>query len=332
MECMINNSQASFEIRTDFNQGIDLERKRNVKYIKDLDYALSTRPYKKVAISGGNRMALEDIEMLCNVLIKNTNKFTTLRLTLMTDPNLSSIIQHLVGKVKCETLIVTACEGKQWQSEMASFVFSSRNLKTLFLNASHIELNDEMVNAIIMNPCLLDLTFSPWIRHRSLYERVAKIISNGRLQSLTITGLNIHPYAVHSIEESMKGNVTLKSFSHNSGGVIIGINTVPHIWIKKYEAYLDIVCNKVTLDDIARSNHTLHKMDFSSNHYLLHKCLVINQTSMPTRCKIKKKIFLCKTDFYLWMIELSTDDHRPVIQRKKKCSSCQFHSLACEQQ
>ena len=325
MECTIDHLESSIVIQR-CRETISVQPNENVKFIKDLDYALSDRQYEKVSITNGNGMSFDEIELLCNVLIANTNKFTTLRLSFTNDPHLSVVIRHLVRKVKCHTLFITACDGNNWLVETAKFISSSKSLKILSLISSFIELNDEMVNAIINTPNLVSFSFSPLHQHRSLYKKLGKIILNGELQSLTISGCNIYPSAIRTLEESMRGNMTLKSFSNNMGQGYDGTGRPfsSSLWKKNHDEYLNIVCNKTSLDDIAASNHTLHRMDFSTHHDLLHNCLGINKSTVPTKCKIKQKMFLCHEVFDTWMTELATDSHRAVVQQQKYMTRVHF--------
>lgn len=280
-----------------------------------LDSLLSSKHYNHVAITSLQKLQpMDEVEAVLTVLKRNSEHFDTLRLSLISDPILTKILQHLTGNLRCHTLGITMCSGYEWMPAAGKFISSSNGLREVCLQCSTPNLGTELIETVIRSPNLKKLSFTQVDKYtpRGFYKTLTDLISDSQLEVLETSGRNFSPWGVRAMHGVLRTNTRLRaiSFPHRFYRVDELARTL--------EEFKNIVCADHTVHTIASSNHTLCKVDLSTHHKALHNALQINRSSQTTKMKIKQKIFFHVDKLEEWMSELAKDNTRAALKTHRK--------------
>ena len=269
------------------------------------------RPHEVAFSKLSDRVPLEELDAICNILTDNSNNISTLIFLFSKGHQLQHLLRRLVKNVSCHTLIIKLCSGFNWQDDVAEFIRQTESLQTVRFTEIQIT-HERLRNAIIASSSLVELEFTLDNSDRHTLGALSILISNGHLRRLRVSGSHIGLSSIRNIKDSLKNNTALETFQLRD-------ISEPTSWLGRpyYNTpvtvqlpdYLDILGYK----EIVSSNHTLKNINssfteiVSSNHTLkninsslmihpnaesLMKCLEINRLNISTKSKIKKKILL----------------------------------------
>ena len=274
------------------------------------------RPHEVAFSKLSDRVPLEELDAICNILTDNSNNISTLIFLFSKGHQLQHLLRRLVKNVSCHTLIIKLCSGFNWQDDVAEFIRQTESLQTVRFTEIQIT-HERLRNAIIASSSLVELEFTLDNSDRHTLGALSILISNGHLRTLRVSGSHIRLSSIRNIKDSLKNNTALETFQLRD-------ISEPTSWLGRpyYNTpvtvqlpdYLDILGYKVDLQEIVSSNHnTLKNINssfteiVSSNHTLkninsslmihpnaesLMKCLEINTLNISIESKIKKKILL----------------------------------------
>ena len=273
------------------------------------------RPHEVAFSKLSDRVPLEELDAICNILTDNSNNISTLIFLFSKGHQLQHLLRRLVKNVSCHTLIIKLCSGFNWQDDVAEFIRQTESLQTVRFTEIQIT-HERLRNAIIASSSLVELEFTLDNSDRHTLGALSILISNGHLRTLRVSGSHIRLSSIRNIKDSLKNNTALETFQLRD-------ISEPTSWLGRpyYNTpvtvqlpdYLDILGYKVDLQEIVSSNHTLKNINssfteiVSSNHTLkninsslmihpnaesLMKCLEINSLNISIESKIKKKILL----------------------------------------
>jgi len=269
-----------------------------------LQNALVNHRPRKVAFSHlSDRVPLEELDAICNILTDNSNNISTLIFLFSKGRPLQHLLKRLVNNVSCHTLIIKQCSGFNWQDDVAKFIRQTERLQTVRFKEIQIT-HERLRNAIIASSSLVELEFTLDNSDSHTLGALSILISNGHLRTLRVSGFHIR---LSSIKDSLKINTALETFQLRD---ISEPNTVT----AQLPDYLDILGYKVNLHEIVSSNHTLKKVNSSlmihPNAESLMKCLEINTLNISIESKIKKKILLNSEALERFVVSISTINNK----------------------
>ena len=291
-----------------------------------LQNALVNHRPREVAFSHlSDRVQLEELNAICNILTDNSNNISTLIFLFSKGRPLQHLLRRLTNNVSCRTLVIKQCSGFNWQDDVAEFIRQTERLQTVRFKEIQIT-HERLRNAIIASSSLVELEFTLDNSDSHTLGALSILISNGHLRTLRVSGSHIRLSSIRNIKDSLKNNTALETFQLRD-------ISEPTSWLGRpyyntpvtvqLSDYLDILGYK----EIASTNHTLKNINssfteiVSSNHTLkninsslmihpnaesLMKCLEINRLNISTKSKIKKKILLNSEALERFVVSIST--------------------------
>ena len=290
------------------------------------------RPHEVAFSNLSDRVPLEELDAICNILTDNSNNISTLLFLFSKGHQLQHLLRRLVNNVSCHTLIIKLCSGFNWQDDVAEFIRQTESLQTVRFTEIQIT-HERLRNAIIASSSLVELEFTLDNSDRHTLGALSILISNGHLRRLRVSGSHIGLSSIRNIKDSLKNNTALETFQLRD-------ISEPTSWLGRpyYNTpvtvqlpdYLDILGYK----EIVSSNHTLKNINFSlmihPNAESLMKCLEINTLNISIESKIKKKILLNSKALERFVISISNineEDSKGKKDdegRRKMHSGCSF--------
>ena len=274
-----------------------------------LQNALVKHRPREVAFSHlSDRVQLEELNAICNILTDNSNNISTLIFLFSKGRPLQHLLRRLANNVSCRTLVIKQCSGFNWQDDVAKFIRQTESLQTVRFTEIQIT-HERLRNAIIASSSLVELEFTLDNSDRHTLGALSILISNGHLRTLRVSGSHIRLSSIRNIKDSLKNNTALETFQLRD-------ISEPTSWLGRpyyntpvtvqLSDYLDILGYK----EIASSNHTLKNINSSlmihPNAESLMKCLEINSLNISTESKIKKKILLNSEALERFVVSIST--------------------------
>lgn len=262
------------------------------------------RPHEVAFSKLSDRVPLEELNAICNILTNNSNNISTLIFLFLEGHQLQHLLRRLANNVSCHTLKIKLCSGFNWQDDVAEFIRQTESLQTVTFKEIQIT-HERLRNAIIASSSLVELEFTLDNSDSHTLGALSILISNGHLRTLRVSGFHIR---LSSIKDSLKNNTALETFELRD---ISEPNTPVTVQLPDY---LDILGYKVNLHEIVSSNHTLKNVNFSlmihPNAESLMKCLDINTLNISIESKIKKKILLNSEALERFVVSISTINNK----------------------